>query len=272
MIKRVAIILLLASRSAIAVTAEGDAGAAPKLEVNQILEKNVAARGGLDAWRKVQTMLWIGHLQAGSSPEIVPFMMQMKRPDKMRFEVTVDNEKSIRAFDGKEGWKVRPPRTGKPELAPFTPDEVRFAHDAPGIDGPLIDHEAKGIGVELDGVEEIDGHKAYRLTVKLPSGTTRHVWVDATTFLEIRYDRETRSAAGKPGIVFVSYRNYRAIDGLQIPMTIETGSPNGPPGDRMTIDRVLLNPPLEESAFSRPGGPGRRSHVFAPPEAGASPK
>jgi hypothetical protein len=261
---RIAIIFLLFSWPLTRVSAEQGAGAAPRLDVSQVLEKNLAARGGLEAWRKVKTMVWIGHLRSGSSPELVPFVLQMKRPDKTRFEVTIDNEKSIRAFDGKDGWKLRPPRTGKADLVPFTPEEVRFAHDAPGIDGPLIDHEAKGIGVELDGTEEVDGHKAYRLTVKLPSGTTRHVWIDAATFLEIRYDREARGPTGQPGIVLVNYRDYRTIDGLQIPMTIDTGSADGRPRDRMAIDRVLLNPPLAESEFSWPRGFARGAHAFGP--------
>ena len=268
MIGRIAIIFLLVSWPPAGVSAEPGAGAAAKLDASQVLEKNLSARGGLEAWRKVRTMVWIGHLRSGSSPELVPFALQMKRPDKSRFEVTIDNEKSIRAFDGKEGWKLRPPRTGKVELVPFTPEEVRFARDAPGIDGPLIDHEAKGISVVLDGTEEVDGREAYRLTVKLPSGTTRDMWIDAATFLEIRYAREARGPTGQPGTVLVNYRDYHAIDGLQIPMTIDTGSADGRPGDRMVIDRVLLNPPLAESEFSWPRGYARPAHAFGagPPD------
>jgi hypothetical protein len=98
----------------------------------------VAAREGLDAGRKVQTMVWLGHLQTRGAVDTLSFVLQMKRPDKMRFEVVQDEEKSIRAFDGAMGWRMKPPRTGKAELITFTPDEVQYAHDAPGMDGPLI--------------------------------------------------------------------------------------------------------------------------------------
>jgi hypothetical protein len=108
----------------------------------------------------------------------------------------------------------------------------------------------------------VDGHATYRLTVKLASGTTRHVWIDATTFLEIRYDREARVPSGQPGIVLVNYRDYRSIDGLQIPMTIDTGSADDRTVDRMTIDHVLLNPALAESEFSWPRGLPRRANAF----------
>src|SRR6202158_1948518 len=37
----------------------------PSLTAQQIVEKHVAARGGLQAWRAVQTMSWSGKLDAG---------------------------------------------------------------------------------------------------------------------------------------------------------------------------------------------------------------
>src|ERR1700676_1944832 len=44
--------------------ADGKA-APPSLTAQQIVEKHVAARGGLQAWRAVQTMSWSGNLEAG---------------------------------------------------------------------------------------------------------------------------------------------------------------------------------------------------------------
>jgi hypothetical protein len=254
--KRTAMMMLLVGGCG-AVAAAAPTGVLPDLSVAQIVERNAAARGGLEAWRNVRTMVWIGHLLSnGPAPAAVPFVLQMKRPDKTRFEVTAENEKSIRAFDGRAGWKVRPPRGGKAELTSYTPEEVRFAKDAPGIDGPLIDHEAKGIDVQLDGTEVVEGRPAYRLSVKLPSGAMRRVWVDADTFLDVKYEREARGS-GRLGVVSVFYRDYRAIDGLQVPMTIETAAGDGRSGDRMVIDRVLLNPPLDDREFTWPGGANR---------------
>jgi hypothetical protein len=249
--RRIAALLLAAGAWTAAMAAES--GVAPAPSASRIAEENVAARGGLEAWRKVQTMVWIGHIESGSAPDsLVTFVMQMKRPDKMRFEVTADNEKSIRAFDGSEGWKVRPPHGGKPGLLPFSPEEVHFAHDSPGIDGPLIDHEIKGIGIELEGTDQIEGRKAYRLAVRLPTGSTRRVWIDTETHLEVKYDRESHDAAGQVRTVSVFYRNYKTVEGLKIPMAIETGTGSGSGIERLVLDRVLLNPPLDDAQFGKP--------------------
>jgi hypothetical protein len=232
------------------------------LSADQIVEKNVAARGGLDVWRKVQTMVWTGHVDSANAPaRDLPFVLALKRPNKTRFEVTVLNRKIVRVFDGREGWKVSPSPsgTGGVNLRPYTMDELMSARDEQAIDGPLIDHEAKGISVTLDGVDQVEGHDAYRLGVKLPSGVIRHVWIDAQTFLDVKYDRRSRDAHGQPVMMEVVYRDYRNVDGLQIPVTIESGAVTSGKKDKLSIDRVLLNPPLEDVIFTKPASQGRRN-------------
>jgi hypothetical protein len=237
----------------------------PALTADQIVAKNVAARGGLEAWRKVQTMAWLGHIQSANVPGAdLPFILEMKRPDKTRFEIHAQAQKSVRMYDGTQGWKLRPTRTGFPDLRPYTADELNFAHDAQGISGPLMDYQANGIRVALEGVDEIEGNKAYRLNVKLPSGSSHHVWIDAQTFLDVKSDREARNAFGMSGMVSVYYRNYQTVDGLQIPFAIESrGADFTKTPDMMVIDKVALNPPLEDWMFAKPNVPSRHKKAIA---------
>jgi hypothetical protein len=230
-------------------------GTAPEPDLAHILEKSTAARGGLEAWRKVTTMVWTGHVERadGSGPRL-QFMLQQKRPNLMRFEIATDRDTSVRVFDGRQGWKLRPDAGGKPEMQPYSEAEVRAARDAQVIDGPVLDAAAKGVQLTLDGVEEVEGRKAYRLRARLPSGTVQRVWIDAESFLEVKYDRPTRDAAGRPTTVAVYPRNYQAYEGLRIPFTIETGTPGGGPiADRLVIDRIAINANLPDGMFARPG-------------------
>jgi hypothetical protein len=103
----------------------------------------------------------------------------------------------------------------------------------------------------LHGTGTVEGHKAYRLDVTLPSGQMRTDWIDANSFLELKYDRSMKNASGQTGIVSVYYRNYKTIQGLVLPLTIETGNP-GKVTDKMMIDKVALNPTLPDTAFSKP--------------------
>jgi hypothetical protein len=76
-----------------------------------------------------------------------------------------------------------------------------------------------------------------------------------------------RAAGGASRTVSVVYRDYKATDGLQIPSVIETGVGSGNTPDRMVIEKVLLNPPLDAQTFSEPGAHRKPQ---AQPQAAAS--
>lgn len=252
--RRLVACVLSACISSIAVAS--DPAIEQGLSASQIVEKNVAARGGLEAWRKIQSMAWIGHVESANAPLLKPqFVLAQKRPNMTRFEIKAQNQMSLRVYDGTHGWKVRPLNDGRPDLQPYSGEELRFAADGQGLDGQLMDYQTKGIAVALDGIEDIEGHKAYRLNVRLPSGVSHHLWIDAKTFLDIKYDREYRNARGQSGTLSVFYRNYKAIDGLQIPLVIESGADIARASDKMVIDKVVLNPPLDDAAFAKPNIP-----------------
>lgn len=248
---------VLAACLAPAVSAQAPApNVAPNLTAAEIVAKNAVARGGMDAWRKMQTMAWAGHVEMASAPaRRLPFLLEQKRPDRTRFEITAEGQKSVRVFDGTQGWKLRSGSSGRPEMLPYTDDELRFARGAQVIDGPLMDYTAKGGAFTLDGVGEAEGRKCYILDVELPSGGNHRVWVDAETFLELRQDRDVRKTSGEPARVTVFYRDYRAFEGLSIPMTIETGAAMGQAMNKLVIERVALNPQLDDRMFAKPSQP-----------------
>ena len=263
------VLAVLGALFALDLAAEAPHHAAP-LTAEQIVSKNVAARGGLAAWRKIESMVWVGHMES-ADPNVpnLRFVLELERPNKTRFELASLARKTLRVFDGTHGWSVRPDRDGTLEAQPFTPQELRFAQDAEGIDGPLIDHQAKGIGVELAGVEEFEGHKAYRMHVRFVSGDVHDLWIDARSFLDLKYDRTSYTATGASGTVSVYYRDFKTIEGLKIPGILEIGGGSGKVPDRMVIENIALNPPLEEKAFARPENAHRKRmaivNIEAPP-------
>src|SRR5258708_1340932 len=212
----------------------------------EVIDRNGAAHGGLDAWRKVETMVWLGHLERGArEAQHIPFVMTLRRPNLTRFELKEQFSQFTRIFDGAHGWKIRPGADGRLETKPFSPEEVNFARTEFVIDGPLIDYQAKGVTTELDGIDTVDGRKAYRLSLKLASGAERKVWIDTKTNLDIRYDRPATNPL-KPGApVSVYYRNYAGEDGLQIARVIQTGGGAGTSGAapaKLAVGRIVLHP------------------------------
>lgn len=234
-------------------TVAADAGSTQPLTVEQIIDRYVSARGGAQAWRNTQTMAWTGHVESGPGGATkTPFLMWFKRPDATRFEVLVQGQHDVRTFDGNAGWKVQPNSSGVPEVKHYSAEELNYARDTGGLDGPLFDYQAKGVKVVLQGKDNISGHEAYRLQLTLPSGRTRTDWIDAQSFLELKYDREAHNAGGGPVTVSVYYGDYQTVLGLVMPFTIETGGTGARQTDKLVIEKIAINPALPGGLFSEP--------------------
>jgi len=246
----------------------------PTITAAEVIEKNAAARGGAEAWQKLQTMAWTGYVETGAAQgRKLPFLLEQKRPNKTRFEIVNDGQRSVRLFDGRSGWKLRAnPANGRPELAPYNDDELSFARGAQAISGPLMDYVAKGAIITVSGHGEAEGRYAYILDAKLPSGGTHRIWVDAETFLEVRHDRQVRSGLGQFGTVTMIFRDYREFEGVKMPTKIETGAGVGAPANKLVIERVALNPEFEDRMFARPDVPvSRKNSVIVDTRTAGSP-
>lgn len=225
---------------------------ASKYSAAQIAERNIAARGGLQAWRAVQTLTFTGQLEAGgkqNSP--LPFVMEMKRPHKSRLEIRFRDQTAVQVYDGTQGWKVRP-FLNRDDVEPFTPGEAKLAETWAELDGPLVDYASKGTSITLEGVEAVEGHDAYKLKLTLKGGAERNVWIDATTFLELKIDGDPRKMDGKLRNVAIFYRDYTSENGLIVPHVLETVVEGVRQSHKMTIEKVAVNQPLEDSLFARP--------------------
>jgi hypothetical protein len=278
--------ICLAVAFAVLVARAGDVSPSQaKLSAAAIVEKNVAARGGLQAWRSVQTMSLEGKLGAGGNqratlpvpgrrpdPKIVPsrpaeevklpFVMELKRSRKMRLELQFNGQTALQVYDGANGWKLRP-YLNRRVVEPYTAEELKSASMQADLDGPLVDYAAKGTQIELAGMEKVDGRDTYKLKLTLKNGDAMHIWIDAQTFLEAKMEGQPRRLDGTYHPVEIYFRDYRPVNGLEIPYVLETkvvpvaktalGLKDTPvPTEQIVIDKVVVNPKLDESLFSKP--------------------
>jgi outer membrane lipoprotein-sorting protein len=229
------------------------------MTAEQIIEKSIAARGGLRAWREVQTMTMTGKMDAGSKQNVqLPFTMMLKRPRMSRLEIGFAGKTALQVYDGTNGWKVRP-FLGRSDVESFTQAEIEGAAEDGELDGFLIDHEAKGIKVEFEGQDLIEGHKAYKLKLTMKNAQVRRLWVDAQSFQELKIEGIPRKLDGKMHKVEIYYRDYRSVGGLVIPFVRETVVENASPSRKINIEKVVLNPRLEDNTFAKPDTSGIRA-------------
>jgi hypothetical protein len=265
--------LLLGIGALLTLSGAANAVAPPKLSASEIVNRNVAARGGLERWRAVRTLSWQGKLDAGGNnqrslrlpgmppapppskeplPQVqLPFVMELARPRKQRLEIEFAGQSAIQVYDGVNGYKVRP-YLNRHEVEPFTPAELETAAAQSDLDGALVDCVAKGTRVELEGVEPVEGRDAYRLRLTMKDKHVVRVWIDAQSFLDVKMEGVPRRLDGKLHPVAIFLRDYRLVDGLNVPHTIETVVQGVQRVERIQIEKVTVNPRIDERRFSKP--------------------
>lgn len=254
-IQGASVVTLLASAPAALAgssAASAQTAGAAHMSAAQIVDRNVAARGGQQAWHAVNTMTMSGQLEAGGTKNTkLPFTMTLKRPRKSRIEVRFNDQTAFQVYDGAQGWKVRP-FLGRNEVEPYSPAEARAAASWAELDGPLMDYAAKGTRIDVLGMEMVEGHRAYVLKLTMKDNTTRRVWIDASSFLELKSDGDARKLDGKMHNVAIFYRDYRKEGGLVMPHTLETVVVGARGTHKLIVDKVTVNQPADDTLFAKP--------------------
>lgn len=222
----------------------------PAQTVDEIIKKALDARGGIDKIRAVQSERITGTVSFSQGVEGT-LVLELERPHKLYSEVTVEGQKVLRVYDGKSGgWTVNP-FVGNKDVIEMAEDELKEMPDESDGDGPLVDYKAKGSQVQLAGKEEAEGKPVYRLKITSKSGEVRSYLIDATTFLTTKWEG-TRKVEEKELPWESVLSDYREVQGLKFPFKIEQGSPGTDYKQTLTIEKVEINPKLEESHFGKP--------------------
>ena len=252
MVRKLGLWTLAAVVSAAAAPAQPSAPVAA-LTVDEVIAKNLEARGGKDKIAAVQSARFTGTMTMGAGGEgmAAPLVLEWKRPNRVRMEFTLQGMTGVQAFDGKAGWALMP-FLGKHEPEPMTAEELEGVADMGDLlDGPLYDYAAKGHQVELVGQEEIDGTRAYTLKLTKKNGDVVTMFLDAETFLEIRtVGKSTRR--GREIEFESSQGDYRAVGGVLFPHKLEQRVKGAPGGSTIAVDKIELDIDLADSHFAMP--------------------
>jgi len=235
----------------------------------EVVKKYLEARGGLDKIKAVQSERVTGHIAFAPGVE-GPFILEFKRPLKMHMEATIQGRALIRVYDGKSaGWVVNPFEEEK-GVQPMSSEDLDNISDEADFDGPLVDYQSKGNRIALAGKDEIEEKPVYKLKLTRKNGDERIYYIDTSSFLVLKWDGVTHND-GKEIPIRNFLHDYRDVNGLKFPFQIDTGFSESPELRQFTIEKVELNPQIDESHFAKPVPPSVSADPPAKPAAPANP-
>lgn len=217
--------------------------------VDEIVSKHVTARGGMTKLKAVSSIRLTGKMTMGPGLE-APVTLELKRPKSMRMEFSFQGMTAVQAFDGTTAWAIMP-FGGKKDAEALPADQAKELAEQADFDGPLVDHAQKGHQVELLGKEKVEGSDAYKLKVTLKGGDIRYLYLDAEYFLEMKSEGR-RIVRGSEMEVESSMGDYKEVEGLMIAHAIEGGPKGTPMRQKLTVEKVEINPAMDDVRFKMP--------------------
>jgi hypothetical protein len=215
---------------------------------DEVINKNITALGGADKLAAVKTV------QYDQSMNIMGMDMTGKVTSvvgqSIRNDISVMGQQITTAIDGDKGWAINPMQGGAtPQALPE--DQVKMQKGNTYVVGSdLATAKMQKYPVELVGKENFNDKDAFNLKVTRPEGVANY-YVDATSF-QLLGMKSTVSVQGQSGEVSMKYGNYKTIDGLNVPSTVEVSSPAMPGPMTMTLSNMAFNGKVDPTIFAMP--------------------
>jgi len=231
--------------------AAAGAPAAGMPTVEEILAHHAAARGGFERLKAVRSIIYRGTYREGGQVVMLHAAMALMRP---YYKLVGDPEHPDPDFaEGYDGsaWELY----GDPGIVLRTVGAASAAgRHATRIGGPLIDAADAGSTVTLDGTEEIDGRKAYRLLVRMQDGFEQQELIDAASWLLVAQRKTAPIHAFGSSIASEErFGDYRTVDGILFAFAVrEVEIATGKVLNEMQWTSITLNRDLDPQAFSPP--------------------
>lgn len=216
---------------------------------DEIVSRYIQKIGGMEKLSAIKSMRATGRLIGGGGFEAV-IVNENKRPAMVRNEFSLQGMTSVSAYDGKTGWKVNP-FGGKKDAETMGEEEIKQMTEAADIDGPLVNSAAKGVKLEYIGKEDYEGSDVYKLKVTLRNGTVKHYYFDTEFYVPIKV--ETRRMIRGSEVEFEQILgDYKEAGGVYFPFSIESGPKGGSFHSTVTLEKIEINPVIDDSRFTMP--------------------
>ena len=220
--------------------------------VDDIVARHIAARGGYEKLRSVQT---IKITRTVATPfNDVKVVLYKKRPQLFRVEQAPSGQPpAVRGVNADAAWDTAPGGRSTLRTAPASAEARDLDAD---FDGLLVDWKAKGHTVTFEGQEALTGAQTYKLKVTTKSGAVRNIYLDTTTCLDRRHTGVLNLAPNRQMNFVMDFGGWRSVDGVMFPFDIgeDRTGPEPSVSYATYTEKIELNVPMDDALFATPPG------------------
>jgi hypothetical protein len=229
------------------------ATATPVITADAVIERYVAARGGLERMHGIRTMIYRGEYREGEHVSPNAAVTLMRPYYKLVGDAEHPNPDFAEGYDG-SAWEFY----RDPGIVVRTVGAASEAgRHAVYIDGPLIGYRERGWEVALAGKERIDGRDAWHLAITMPDGFRQDDFIDAETWLLIAERKAAPiHAFGNKVTSEERIGDYRDVAGVLFPFAHkEVELSTGRVLNEMRWKEIVVNHDFDAAVFSPPEWP-----------------
>jgi outer membrane lipoprotein-sorting protein len=225
-------------------------GAAPALaqpSVDQILEKYTEALGGRAACEKVTTRTMKGTVEIPDDNATGTAQVSAGAPERYRLTMNIAEYGGVieTVLDGENGWQKNPDSgvhaMSRADLAIARRDHHFYRE---------LQLKELFPKMETAAGAKVDGRSVSVITATPAGGPAETLYFDAETGLLLKRDFERVTLEDGIQQFEMFYRDYRDVDGLKLPFTIEQRSPDSTM--ILKFSEIKNNATLEDAAFAKP--------------------
>jgi hypothetical protein len=215
--------------------------------VDDVIQKYSKAMGGLAAFNAIKTMKTTGTITTQGVD--LALTSQIINGKAVRSDVQAMGQSVINSYKDGKGWKINP-FAGVTTITDMTPEELIDFKSQSMIANQLMDYKARGHKVELQGQEDVEGAKTYKIKLTNKDDNKVTTYFISVTNNTIVKSVSTRQLQGQDIEIETFYSDIKDFNGLKFPM-VRTQKMQGQVFQKIKIATIEFNLPIDEKIFDK---------------------
>lgn len=185
--------------------------------VDEIINKHIEARGGVENWNKIETLKITGTLTGFST--VKNFTTIQKQPNLYRSDFGLGKFDVVLSYNGESGWTIDPwfdvsfPRV-------LNSSEENVVLQKAEICSPFLNYKQKGYVVEFLGKEKVEGIEVFKLKLVRENNRVETWYLNADTYLEFKQE-SVWDDFGYPTPQETFFDDFRSVENVTMPFYVE---------------------------------------------------